>query len=134
MRAVPICDARPPSWSASRIHGCSRCSSSGCIDGKFTAFLHHAVAQEVADGRGGLDADQFLRFFGRRRDVRRGDHLRQLGERPIGRRLGFEHVEPGAARRALLDGAPQRGFVDQLAARRVDRSGCPACSARSGRR
>ena len=28
----------------------------------------------------------------------------------------------------------QRGLVDQLAARGVDRSGCPACSARSARR
>ena len=32
-------------------------------------------------------ADQFLRLLGRRRDVRRRDDLRQLGERPVGRRL-----------------------------------------------
>ena len=41
---------------------------------------HDAVAQEVAHRGRGLDADQFLRLFGGRRDVRRGDDLRQLGE------------------------------------------------------
>ena len=79
-----------------------------------------AVAQEIADGGGGFESDQLLRLFGRRRDVRRRDDLRQLGERPVGRRLLFEHVEAGAADDAAFDGAAQRRLVDQLAARRVD--------------
>ena len=63
---------------------------------KVHGVAHHAVAQEVAHRRGGVEADQFLRLLGRRRDVRRRDHLRQLRQRPVGRRLLLEHVEAGA--------------------------------------
>ncbi len=38
MRAGPIWATIDPSVSARRIHGCSRCSSSGETDGKFTAL------------------------------------------------------------------------------------------------
>ena len=55
---------------------------------------HDAVAQEVADGRGRIETDQFLRFFGRRRDVRRGDDLRQL------RRATSRPAAPSRTRRA----------------------------------
>ncbi len=47
---------------------------------KVDGVPHRAVAQEVADGQGRLEADQFLRFFGRRRDVRSADHLRKFGK------------------------------------------------------
>ena len=42
-----------------------------------------------------------------------------LREPPVGRRLGFEHVEPGAGDLARFDRVGQRRFVDQLSARRV---------------
>ena len=122
MRAVPICAASAPRRSASRIHGCSRCISSGMNRREVHRVADDAVAQEIAHRRRRFDADQFLRLFGRRGDVRRGDDLRQLGQRPIGRRLVFEDVEPRAADDARFDRAPQRGLVDQLAARRVDQS------------
>ncbi len=66
---------------------------------KVHGVAHDAVAQEVADRGGRVDADELLRFLGRRRDVRRRDHLRQLGERPIGRRLLLEDVERRRRRR-----------------------------------
>ena len=93
-----------------------------------------AVAQEVADGGGRVEADQLLRFLGRRGDVRRRDDLRQLRERPVGRRFLLEHVEAGAGDDAALDGAAQRGFVDQLAARRVDDADARLARARTARR
>ena len=79
-----------------------------------------AVAQEIANRRRRLGADQLLRFLGRRRDVRRGDDLRKLRERPVRRRLRFEHVQRGRAHDAACNRAAQRRFVDQLAARGVD--------------
>ena len=87
---------------------------------KVHGVAHHPVTQEIAHRRRRVGADEFLRLLGRRRDVRRRDHLRQLGERPVGGRLRFEDVEPGAGDDAAVDRAAQRRFVDQLAARRVD--------------
>ena len=60
--------------------------------------------------------------------------LRQLGERPVGRRLGLEHVEPGAGDDAAFDRAPQRGLVDQLAARGVDEADARLAAWRTARR
>ena len=91
----------------------------------------HAFTEEIADGGRGVDADQLLCFFGRRRDMRRGDDLRQLGERPIARRLVFEHVKRRAGDDAALDRSAKRRFVDEIAARRVDDadSGLAPCEA-----
>ena len=88
---------------------------------KVHRVAHDAVAQEVADGRRRLDADQFLRLFGRRRDVRRRDHLRQLGERPIGRRLLFRRRRGRRRRRCRCRsrGAAPSSSIE-LAARRID--------------
>ena len=52
--------------------------------------------------------------------MRRRDDLRQLGERPVLGRLLLEHVQAGALDDAAVDGAAERGLVDELAARRVD--------------
>ena len=81
---------------------------------------HHPIAQEIADRGRRFDPHQLLRLFGGRGDVRGRDDLRQLGERPIGRRFGFEHIETGAADQSFLDRAPKGPFVDQLAARGID--------------
>ena len=78
-------------------HGCSRRNSSGRQRRKVHRVADDAVAQVVADGRGSLDADQLLRFAGRRRDVWRRDDVGQLRQRPVGRRLLLEHVERRAA-------------------------------------
>ena len=93
-----------------------------------------AAAQEVADGRGRVGADQLLRLFGRRRDVRRRDDLRQLGQRPVLGRLLLEHVEAGALDDAAFDGAAERALVDQLAARRVDEPQARLAARRTARR
>ena len=77
-RRRPSATTSAPSRSASAIHGCSRWQFVGRNRREVDGVADDAVAQEVADGGGGLDADQFLRFFGRRGDVRRGDDLRQL--------------------------------------------------------
>ena len=66
---------------------------------------HDAVAEEIADRGGRIEADQFLRLFGRGRDVRRRDDLRQLGERPVGRRLLLEDVQAGGGDDAAFDRA-----------------------------
>ena len=52
--------------------------------------------------------------------MRRRDHLRQLRERPVLRRLLLEHVQAGAFDDAAVDGAAERRFVDQLASGGVD--------------
>ena len=68
-------------------------------DGKLTALRMTPVFRIVAQRGGGLDADQFLSFARRRRDVRRGDDLRQLLQAVIRGRLVLEHVERRAADR-----------------------------------
>src|SRR5207237_10239939 len=78
------------------------------------------VTEEIAHGGRRFGADELLRFLGRGRDVRGRYDLRQLGERPIRRRLAVEDVECGAADDATLDGTPERVLVDQFAACRID--------------
>ena len=91
------------------------------VDGrKIHRVANRAVAQEIAHRRRRLDPNELLRFFGGRGDVRRRDHLRQLRERPVGGRLGLEHVERRGGDDAAVDRAAQRRFVDELAARGVD--------------
>ena len=64
--------------------------------------------------------DDFLRFFGRARDVRRGNHVGMLHQARIGGRLGFEHVEPRAGHVPAFERREQRRFVHQFAARAID--------------
>ena len=79
MRAVPICDddraeliGQPdPRLQPLQLVGMDRREVHG--------VPHHAVAQEIADGGRRLEADQFLRLFGRRRDVRRRDRPAAVG-------------------------------------------------------
>ena len=80
----------------------------------------HALRQVVAHGGRGFEADQLLRLGRRRRDVRRGDDLWQLGQAPVLRRLDFEDVERRARDVARFDRVGQRVLVDELAARGVD--------------
>jgi hypothetical protein len=79
-----------------------------------------AVAQEVADRGGRVEPHLLLGLLGRGGDVRRGHDLPHLHERPVGRRLLLEDVERRARDDALVDRAPERQLVDELAASRVD--------------
>src|SRR4029079_8559792 len=81
---------------------------------------HHAVAKKIAYRRRRIKPHELLRFFGGRRDMRCGDDLTQLGERPIRRRFFLEHIQPCAGDDPAVERASQRRFVDQLAARRID--------------
>src|SRR5207248_1657477 len=80
----------------------------------------HAAPQEVPNGGGRVRADELLRFFGCGCDMWSGDNLRQLSQRPVRWRLLLEDVEAGALDDAALEGAAERVFIDELAARRVD--------------
>ena len=120
VRPSASCTTRAPNCSASVRYGCRRSISSAAMAGKLTALRITPWRQVVADGGGGLEADQLLRFGRRRRDVRRGDDLRQLGQAPVLRRLDLEHVERRAGDVARFDRVGERGLVDQLAARGVD--------------
>src|SRR4029079_15272931 len=55
----------------------------------------------------------------RRGDVRRRNHLRELGQSPFRRWFTFEHVEAGAGDLAGLDGGGERRLVDEFSPSRV---------------
>ena len=93
-------------------------NSSADTDGKFTRVADDAVAQEVAQRRHRLHADQFLPFARGRGDVRRRHDLRQHLQPVIDGRFLLKHVERRAADLARFDRVGQRALVDQVAARR----------------
>ena len=72
--------------------------------------------EKIADGGGGFLAHLLLRFFCTCRNMRGRHHLGHFRELPIGRRFRIEDIEPGARYLSLLNGACQRGGVDELAA------------------
>ncbi len=87
----------------------------GHVDGVPHRACQQIVAQLLRDAR----PDDFLRLFGRARDVRRGNHVGMLRQTRIRRRLGFEYVEPGACHVPAFERRKQRRFVHQLAARAI---------------
>ena len=61
-----------------------------------------------------------LRLLGGGAEVRGGHDVLELEQRAVGARLLGEHVEPGGADAALLEGVVERLLVDDAAARGVD--------------
>ena len=81
---------------------------------------HDAGTQELAHAGGRLETHELLRFPGRGRDMRRRHDLRQAGQLCRTGRLGVEDVESRAGDLSGTDRGRERGFVDQIAAGRID--------------
>ena len=119
VRPSPSCEMSVPIRSASSMNGRSAREFVDGMPGKLTAFRMTPSRRKSRTRERGLDADLFLRLDRRRGDVRRGDDLRQLGEPPVGRRLGSNTSRPAPATWPRFDRVRKRGFVNQFAARRV---------------
>ena len=87
--------------------------------GHVDRVLHRSADQIIAQLFGDARAHDVLRFFGRARDVRRGNHIGMLDQARIGGRLGFKYVEPGAGHVSAFERREQRRFVHQFAARAI---------------